>query len=205
MQISEIFYSIQGEGPHTGLPTIFIRSTFCNLRCTYCDTTDAFYGGEEKSIEQILEKIKQYPCKRICLTGGEPLLQKEQPALITALASEGYEMSIETGGSLSIEHLPPAAQIILDLKTPCSGMQDKNYLPNLALLRETDCLKMVVESVTDLEYAQKILAEHPVACPIIISPVWELKNKTRIANWLLKNPHPNMRIGIQIHKVLCVS
>jgi len=206
MIINEIFYSIQGEGPDSGLPTIFIRLTGCNLRCAYCDTKYAYHKGKEISISKILQEIKKYPCNNICLTGGEPLLSKKLPILIKKLHTKNYTISIETNGSLPINQLPKAAKVILDLKTPCSKMQQKNLLKNLKYLRKKDALKIVTNDINDLKFAQKTIENHnkknsPIKCPIIISPMWESKSREKIVGWLLKNPMPNTRIAIQLHKV----
>lgn len=206
MIVNEIFYSIQGESKYSGYPTVFIRLTGCNLRCVYCDSKYSYHGGRRMSVEEIMTEIENFPCRLVCITGGEPLLhKKELPLLIENLAKKGYQVSVETSGSLPIAGLPAIASYILDLKTPSSGMEKHNFLENLPLLEEKDELKFVVGTLADLEFAAHTIRTHPVRCPIIISPVWEMAEKEFVAEWLLQNPLPQTRIGLQIHKVLKVA
>ena len=144
MKINEIFYSLQGEGKWAGLPNIFIRTTGCNLRCSYCDTKYAYHSGEEMNIDSILKIINKYPCKNICLTGGEPLLQNDTPSLINALIDKKYNICLETNGSLKIEGLSNKKSLIisLDIKCPSSNMDDKNLFSNIKFLKEKDQFKI---------------------------------------------------------------
>lgn len=206
MRINEIFYSIQGESKYTGFPTIFIRLTGCNLRCTYCDTKYSYSGGKIMSVEEVIKFIEQYPTKIVCVTGGEPLLhKKELPLLLNNLLEKNYTVSVETSGSLSIEGLPENVSYIVDLKTPSSGMEKHNLMANIPLLQEKDELKFVVETEADLKFVEEILEKENINCPVIISPVWEMKAKDKIADWLLKKCYPNVRIAVQIHKILHVE
>ena len=128
LKINEIYYSIQGEGTKAGLPCVFVRLTFCNLRCTYCDTEYAFYDGKDLSIEDIMQEVSAYNCSLVEITGGEPLVQEESLTLMKLLADNGFEVLLETSGSLSIKNIDPKVKIIMDLKTPSSGMMKKNML-----------------------------------------------------------------------------
>ncbi|NDD92254.1 radical SAM protein, partial [bacterium] len=144
--VSEIFHSIQGEGTHAGLPYVFVRLTGCNLRCTYCDTSYAFHGGSKHTVEDVVEKVRSYRCKNVLLTGGEPLMQRHSKALCRALFHEGFEVSIETHGDAPIEAVTPFARIIMDIKTPSSGMCREGFRRNLPFLKTNDEIKFVIAS-----------------------------------------------------------
>ena len=200
--VNEIFYSIQGEGNDAGLPTIFIRLTGCNLRCSYCDTQYAFYEGEEMGINDILAKIKKWRCKRICITGGEPLLQERIYELIDVLLENNYDVSVETNGSLSIERLIGKNIVIkMDIKLPSSGMHKKMVLENIKLLRSKDELKFVIGCREDYEYAKNILQEYKPRCHIIMQPVWGKMDATKLAEWILEDSI-DARLSLQLHKIL---
>ncbi|KAA0007249.1 MAG: radical SAM protein [Thermoplasmata archaeon] len=200
MKINEIFYSLQGEGSDAGLPTIFIRFTGCNLRCNYCDTRYAFYEGKYMTIDEIMESVKKWSCKRVCITGGEPLLQKNVYALIDELLREGYEVSIETNGSISIMKLSKMnVKIKMDIKLPSSGMHDKMLFGNISLLRGSDELKFIIWNKQDYEYAKDIIARYKPRCQIIMQPVWG--SKIKLADWILKD-EIDARFSIQLHKIL---
>ena len=138
LRLTEIFYSLQGEALTSGLPTIFVRLTGCPLRCTYCDTEYAFTGGERQSLDAIIATIKSFPCKRICLTGGEPLAQPNAIELLKRLLSDDYEISLETAGALTVENVPSEVSKVMDLKTPSSGEAHKNLWSNLDYLTAHD-------------------------------------------------------------------
>ncbi len=200
IKINEIFYSLQGEGSDAGLPTIFIRFTGCNLRCNYCDTRYAFYEGKYMTIDEIMESVKKWSCKRVCITGGEPLLQKNVYALIDELLREGYEVSIETNGSISIMKLSKMnVKIKMDIKLPSSGMHDKMLFGNISLLRGSDELKFIIWNKQDYEYAKDIIARYKPRCQIIMQPVWG--SKIKLADWILKD-EIDARFSIQLHKIL---
>ena len=202
MKINEIFYSIQGEGKNAGFPTIFIRTTGCNLRCTYCDTKYAFYEGEEMSLHDIMEKIKKWNCKRICLTGGEPLLQEETPELVDMLLSEGYTISIETNGSIDISDMAGKNVILsMDIKCPSSGMQDKMRNDNIALLRTCDELKFVIGDRGDYEFAKDVLKKYEPVCEVVMQPSWSVMDAKKLAGWILEDGL-DVRLSLQIHKIL---
>ncbi len=202
MDIYEIFYSIQGEGRETGYPTVFIRTSGCNLRCSYCDTPEAYERGSSMSIEDILREVKKFPCDRVCVTGGEPLLQKETMELLSALIDNGYSVSIETNGSLSIKPLLDFESLLisLDIKCPSSRMHDKMDMNNLRYLSEKDQLKFVISDRVDYEYAKNIIVENSVPCPVFFQPVWS-SNPGRLADWILRDGL-SIRLGLQIHKVI---
>lgn len=200
LKINEIFYSLQGEGSDVGLPTIFIRLTGCNLRCNYCDTKYAFYEGNYMGIDEIMEEIKKWKCKRICITGGEPLIQKGVYGLIDALLEKNYEISIETNGSISIFKLiKKGIKIKMDIKLPSSGMHKKMNFGNIKLLRHNDELKFVIWNREDYEYAKDIIAKYEPKCHIIMQPVWG--SKIKLADWIIKD-ELEARFSIQLHKIL---
>jgi len=207
MKINEIFFSIQGEGKQVGLPTIFIRTTGCDLRCSYCDTVGAYYEGKEMPIEQIIGAVKKYPCKRICLTGGEPLLQSEAVDLANALLDLGYELSLETNGSIAISNFLKKIKenrrklsISLDIKCPSSKMSDKMIFENIHYLSLKDQLKFIIDDKEDYDYAKEIMRKYEPKCEVIFQPVGGM-NAKKIMEWALKDGI-DVRIGIQLHKIL---
>ncbi|RLF47396.1 MAG: hypothetical protein DRN29_02575 [Thermoplasmata archaeon] len=200
--VNEIFYSVQGEGVDTGLPTIFIRLTGCNLRCSYCDTKYAYYEGEELEAENILKRIKEWKCRRICITGGEPLLQENVYDLIDLLLKEKYEISVETNGSIDISKLVGRNVIIkMDIKLPSSGMHDKMKMDNINLLRSHDELKFVIENREDYDYAKKLIEKYRPSCHIIMQPVWKKMEASKLAEWILEDGI-DARLSVQLHKIL---
>lgn len=202
IKINEIFYSIQGEGKTTGLPTVFIRLTGCNLRCSYCDTKYAYYKGKKLETSKIIEKIKKYNCKNICITGGEPLLQKNVTILIDKLIEKNYNILLETNGSYSIKNLLNKKNLIisLDIKCPSSNMQDKMDLNNIKLLEEKDQLKFIIKNKKDYSYAKKIVEKYKPKSTVYFQPVWGT-NPKKLAEWIKKD-HLNVRLGLQIHKII---
>jgi 7-carboxy-7-deazaguanine synthase len=200
--VNEIFYSIQGEGVDAGLPTIFIRLTGCNLRCSYCDTKYAYYEGMEWAAEDILKKIKEWKCKRICITGGEPLLQENVYDLIDLLLKEKYEVSIETNGSIEISKLVKRKVVIkMDVKLPSSGMYNKMRMGNIKLLRNQDELKFVIENKEDYNCAKEIIEKYKPRCHIIMQPVWKKLDAAKLAEWILEDDI-DARLSMQLHKIL---
>jgi 7-carboxy-7-deazaguanine synthase len=209
--ITEIFHSLQGETSLSGVPFAFIRLTGCNLRCTYCDSSYSFKGGTKMSIEEILAKIKPYQVKHVLLTGGEPLLQRQTPALLERLRREGYQVSIETHGEVSIEKVAGQARIILDIKTPSSGMSRGGYRKNLALLRASDEVKFVIASESDYTWAREIVLEGKIpTTEILLSPAVPSKgmpgtfsgvNPRWLAEKILEDRLP-VRMQLQLHKLL---
>ena len=202
MKINEIFYSIQGEGKWSGLPNIFIRTTGCNLRCSFCDTKYAYDDGEEMAIEEILNIISRYPCKHVYVTGGEPLLQEETIELIDALVRQKYKVCIETNGSISLKKVldKKPLMISLDIKCPSSNMHEKMYLKNISFLSDEDQLKFVIGNKNDYNYAKKIIYEYKPVCLVFLQPVWGT-NAANLANWIIKDGLDAM-LSLQIHKIL---
>ena len=201
MRINEIFYSLQGEGKWTGLPNIFIRTTGCNLRCSFCDTKYAYDDGKEMSLEQILKQIHKYPCRYVCLTGGEPLLQDEILKLIELLLKRDYKICLETNGSINIKDLSKKSILIsLDIKCPSSHMHENNDFLNIPLLRKDDQLKFIIKDKKDYNYAKEIIKKYKPRCIIFFQPVWDT-NPNKIANWIISDGL-DVKLGLQIHKIL---
>src|SRR5258708_5753955 len=144
LKINEIFYSIQGESSAAGLPCVFVRLTYCNLRCVYCDTEYAFFEGKDMLIDDIIGEVKKYECKLVEITGGEPLVQPQVHDLMKELSDIGYTVMIETGGSLPIETIDKRVKVIMDLKTPYSKMENKNLYGNIKFLKHGDEIKFVI-------------------------------------------------------------
>ena len=202
MQVTEIFYSIQGEGSTIGSPTVFIRTTGCNLRCVYCDTTYAYTSGKKMEIKKILEQIKTYPCDQICITGGEPLLQEDLKELINGLVQNKKTIILETNGSQSIQEFThyPSLIISMDLKTPSSNMNEHMNLKNIKSLRVQDQLKCIINDKKDYQYAKNIINEYHPNCIIFFQPVWGT-DTSKLASWMLED-HLSVRLGIQLHKII---
>ena len=203
LKINEIYKSIQGESTHAGRPCIFIRLTYCNLRCTYCDSEHAFYDGEELTIKQILKKIKSLSCNLIEVTGGEPLLQKDSIQLLNKLVDEGYEVMLETGGSLSIENVPKSVIKIVDFKCPSSGMMKKNLWEILDYIQPHDEIKFVIGDKEDFNWACNKISEFSInkKCTVLFSPVFNQIESKKIVNWIIKENIP-VRFQLQSHKYI---
>ena len=217
LRLTEIFYSLQGEALTSGLPTIFVRLTGCPLRCVYCDTEYAFTGGERQSLDAIIATIKTYPCKRICLTGGEPLAQPNAIELMQRLLSDGYEISLETAGALSVKDVPAAVSKVMDLKTPSSGEADKNLWSNLDHLTQHDQIKFVIMNRTDYDWAKATLIEHQLdkrVGTVWFSPMFTIADDINdavspevpvlaraLAEWILTDALP-VRFQLQLHKII---
>lgn len=203
LRVSEIFYSLQGESTRAGLPTVFVRLTGCPLRCTWCDTTYAFSGGETLTLSTILERVAAFDCKTICITGGEPLAQTGCPSLLTVLCDAGYSVSLETSGALDISVVDPRVSRIVDIKAPNSGESTRNHWENLDNLRPTDEIKFVLASRADYDWAVAASRQHRLfdRCPILFSPVWDALPPAQLAEWILADRLP-VRFQLQMHKVL---
>jgi 7-carboxy-7-deazaguanine synthase len=202
MKINEIFYSIQGEGKWAGLPNIFIRTTGCNLRCAYCDTKYAYEDGKDLEIKEIINNIKKIDCKYVCITGGEPLLNKDILNLISYLIKDKYFVIIETNGSISIDDIIRFQKLVisLDIKCPSSDMDKKNKFENINLLEKKDQIKFVIRSKEDYNFAKKILNKYEPRCEVFFQPVWG-ENPKKIADWLLSDKL-NVKLGLQFHKII---
>jgi 7-carboxy-7-deazaguanine synthase len=203
LRVSEIFFSLQGEAARVGLPTVFIRLTGCPLRCTWCDTTYAFSGGETLTLSAILDKVRASPTKHVCVTGGEPLAQKNCLALLTLLCDAGYDVALETSGALDIGGVDARVARILDLKTPSSGEVEKNRWENLPLLTRRDEIKIVIADRADYDWATARFREHQLStrCGVLFSPVQGTQDATELAEWILADGL-DARFQIQLHKQL---
>ena len=203
LRLTEIFHSLQVEASRAGLPTVFVRLTGCPLRCVWCDTTYSFTGGEPATVASVLAEVAQYPVRQVCVTGGEPLAQKECLPLLSALCDAGYDVSLETSGALDIAAVDPRVARIMDLKAPDSGESDKNRWENLAFLTPRDEIKIVVASRTDYEWARELIRERRLdtLCPVLLSPAQGLVDPTALAEWILEDGL-NVRLQLQLHKLL---
>jgi 7-carboxy-7-deazaguanine synthase len=203
LRVSEIFFSLQGEAARVGLPSVFIRLTGCPLRCAWCDTAYAFTGGQNLTLTEILEKARAWPTRRICVTGGEPLAQKNTPALLAALCDQGYDVALETSGALNIGGVDARVSRIVDIKTPSSGEMDKNRWENLALLTMRDEIKIVIADRADYDWAVARIREYdlPARCGVLLSPVQDTQDATELAEWILADGL-DARFQIQLHKRL---
>ena len=176
LRVTEIFRSIQGESTHAGRPCSFVRLTGCPMRCTWCDSEYTFTGGERLSVEDVMRKVRDFGCRLVEVTGGEPLAQKEAFALVRRLCEEGHEVLVETGGYVSTEGLDERAKIILDVKCPASGEAGRNHWPNLERLRaDRDEVKFVVADRADWDFAREIVERYGLerrALSVLVSPVW---------------------------------
>ncbi len=204
IHLIEIFKSVQGETTYTGLPTTFIRLAACNLRCTWCDTTYSFGRGEPWEMDNILHQVEENGCPYVCITGGEPLLQKNALPLMTTLCDRGYRLSLETGGSLPIDDVDRRVKVILDIKCPGSGMSHKNLWENLAQLKEGDEIKFVIADETDYLWSKQVCNEHrlfDLPCEVLLSPVFGLLEPKLLVNWMLRDKL-RARLNLQIHKFI---
>ncbi len=204
MKICEIFPSIQGESSMVGIPMLFIRLTGCNLRCSYCDTKYAYEKGYEASVQEVLKSIRKSNLRYIAITGGEPLLQAEVYWLMEALLKD-FNLLLETNGSLSIEKVPHGVKIVLDIKTPGSGMSHKNLLENLRFLKAEDEVKFVITNRDDYEWAKNFIRTHTFkAKEILFSPAFGILSANTLAKWILEDTLP-VRLNLQIHKFISVK
>ncbi|MER3428586.1 MAG: 7-carboxy-7-deazaguanine synthase [Pyrinomonas sp.] len=205
LRVTEIFRSIQGESTHAGRPCAFVRLTGCPMRCTWCDSTYTFTGGERMTIDEIVEQVRSFGCRLVEVTGGEPLAQREAQRLIARLCDEGYEVLVETGGFFSTEGIDPRAAIILDVKCPASGEAERNHWPNLERLRaDKDEVKFVIADRADWEFACQVIARYDLerrARAVLISPVWGAIDLADIADWVASSGR-DLRLQIQMHKVI---
>ncbi len=202
LRITEIFYSLQGESSTVGYPTVFIRLTGCPLRCHYCDTEYAFSGGEWMPLEDIEARVKDYRVKHITVTGGEPLVQKASLPLMQRLCDLGYQVSLETSGSLDISEVDERVAVVMDLKTPSSGEVEKNLLANIGHLMMNDEVKFVIGDRDDYDWAVNMLVAHelPRRCEVLFSPVQGMA-PTQLADWIIEDQLP-VRFQLQLHKIL---
>ncbi|MFP5403983.1 MAG: 7-carboxy-7-deazaguanine synthase QueE [Gammaproteobacteria bacterium] len=203
LRVTEVFLSLQGETSRAGLPTVFVRLTGCPLRCRWCDTTYSFQGGETVTLTDLLRRVADYEVKTVCVTGGEPLAQRNCPALLTALCDAGYSVSLETSGALDIGGVDPRVSRIVDLKPPGSGEDARNRWENLAHLTPHDEIKFVLADRADYDWARAILRDEHLdrICPVLFSPVQGELPPATLAEWILADRLP-VRMQVQLHKIL---
>jgi 7-carboxy-7-deazaguanine synthase len=205
LRVTEIFRSIQGESTHAGRPCTFVRLTGCPMRCTWCDSEYTFTGGEHISIDEVMKQVRDFGCRLVEVTGGEPLAQTEAFDLIKLLCDESYEVLIETGGYVSTEDLDPRAKVILDVKCPASGEAERNHWPNLTRLRpDLDEVKFVIADRGDWDFALGVLQKYDLesrAKSVLISPAWEQINLQSLANWIAESG-TDVRMQLQMHKYI---
>lgn len=203
LAVNEIFFSVQGESTHTGLPCVFVRLTGCNLRCVWCDTAYAFHEGKLMSLGEILDAVRAFPCRRVEVTGGEPLIQAGVPDLLRALCDENYQTLLETGGSLDISTVDPRVHRIVDIKCPGSGMADRNLWSNIQHLKSGDEVKFVVRDHADFDWACGVIQRHRLAerCSVLISGVFGEVPLADLARWILESGIDS-RLQIQLHKII---
>lgn len=201
--VNEIFHSIQGESSHAGRPCVFIRLTYCNIRCSYCDSEYAFYQGNEMSIDSIIEVVRKYDCKLVELTGGEPLFQVNAHELMTRLCGEGFEVLLETGGSLDISSVDARVKRIIDFKCPSSKMMKKNLWENVAHLKGSDEVKFVIGDREDYQWANQMITEYQITkrCPVLMSTVFGVLEPIELAQWILQDKL-SVRFQLQTHKYI---
>ena len=201
LNITEIFYSLQGEAKEVGIPTVFVRLTGCPLRCNYCDTAYAFKGNNPLSIQHILDEVAQYNAQYVCVTGGEPMAQSNCLKLLDSLIDSGYNVSMETSGSIDITPVNSRVSIVMDIKTPSSTEEHQNRYENLPILKSKDQLKFVIASRSDFDWCTEILDNHKVESEILFSPVYESLQPVELADWILEKKL-NVRLQVQLHKLL---
>lgn len=203
LKISEIFYSLQGESTFVGLPTVFVRLTGCPLRCSWCDTEYAFSGGKWIDIDDIVEQVKSYGTPYVCVTGGEPLSQKRCIKLLDKLTENGFNVSLETSGALSLANVNDKVTIIMDLKAPGSGEESKNLYENINYIDSKDQIKFVIKDRVDYHWTQNIINRYNLIdkCEVLLSPVAGEINPTDLATWILDDKML-VRFQLQLHKIL---
>lgn len=203
LRVTEIFHSIQGESTFAGQPCVFVRLTGCPLRCTWCDTAYAFYGGRDQTIDEILGTVREYGCEVVEVTGGEPLGQPETIELLKQLCDQGYTVLLETSGALDTAPVDPRVRIILDVKCPGSGMTERMHWPNVERLRSDDEAKFVIQDRTDYEWAKDVAARYRLTdrCTVLFSPVFGTLNPRQLAEWVLSDRLP-IRFQLQLHKYI---
>jgi len=203
VKLTEVFLSIQGEADAVGWPTVFVRLTGCPLRCTYCDTEYAFYGGEWFSNTSVLEQVKAHGVKHVCVTGGEPLAQKGCFALLAALCDAGFDVSLETSGAMDISSVDARVVRVVDIKTPGSSEEKRNRYQNLDVLTARDQLKFVLCDRTDYEWARAMVLDRKLAqrCQVLFSSSFTQVQPTQLAQWIIADRLP-VRFQLQLHKIL---
>ena len=203
LRITEIFLSLQGESSTVGLPTVFVRLTGCPLRCVYCDTTYAFKGGENRSIDAIVDEVLSHGVQHVTVTGGEPLAQKRCINLLGALCDKGLSVSLETSGAIDVSEVDPRVMKVMDLKTPSSGEMARNLMGNLEHLSAHDEVKFVIGDQADYDWSVEQLKTHAIdqRCKVLFSPVQGQFSPTELADRIVTDRLP-VRFQLQLHKLL---
>lgn len=206
MRVNDIYLSIQGEDLEAGLPTVFVRTARCNLRCKWCDThfkEPCKIMPENLVVEEV--RLVGRDIKRVCVTGGEPLLEEDMLDFLEHLARKDYEISVETNGSIDVQPFL-SYKIVMDIKCPSSGMTKYMFFHNLCQLKASDQVKFVIEDKNDYYYAKRIVKEFKTQANILFSPVFdkELRIARRLSKWIIKDRLP-VRLNLQIHKLLLMK
>ncbi len=203
LRINEIFHSLQGEADTVGFPTVFVRLTGCPLRCRYCDTEYAFHAGDWHDIEAILERVRAFGTRHVCVTGGEPLAQPNCLKLLARLCDAGFDVSLETSGAMDIAAVDARVSRVLDVKTPGSQEESRNRTANFALLTRRDQVKFVVCSREDFDWSRQFVREHALGsrCQVLFSPSYGEVSPTALAEWILAE-RLDVRFQLQLHKIL---
>lgn len=206
LKINEIFYSIQGETTYVGIPTVFVRLTACNLRCTYCDTKYSYHEGENQTLDMIMQEIESHKTPYVCITGGEPLLQKEVHTLMKLLCDRGYKVSLETSGSKSVELVDPRVKIILDVKTPDSGAANSFIMDNISFSSASTEYKFVICSEKDFEWSEEFCRQHKLFEKFVVlySPSYGQVSERWLAEKIL-HENSSARLQLQLHKYIWSS
>jgi len=203
LKVNEIFYSLQGESTAAGKPCVFIRLSYCNLHCDYCDTEYAFHDGKDITIGQIIEDVTSYNCKLVEVTGGEPLLQENVHPLLKTLCDSGFSVLLETGGHVNIDTVDKRVKIIMDIKCPSSNESEKNHWLNLDILKNSDEVKFVISDKNDFDWAKSIISKYKLSKKFVIlfSPVFGILNNKDLAEWILIEKLP-VQMQLQMHKYI---
>jgi 7-carboxy-7-deazaguanine synthase len=202
LRINEIFHSLQGEADAVGYPTVFVRLTGCPLRCQYCDTEYAFHAGDWWNLDAIVDKVRTYETRHVCVTGGEPLAQPDCPTLLERLCDAGFQVSLETSGAMDIAPVDTRVSRVVDVKTPGSHEGARNRIENFALLTPHDQLKFVICSREDYDWSKAFFREHGLAGHrVLFSPSYQQISPTELADWILADRLP-VRFQLQLHKIL---
>ena len=203
LKINEIFYSIQGESSFSGLPCVFVRLTYCNLRCSYCDTEYAFYNGKDMSFSEIINEVKKHPTQLVMITGGEPLLQKKSIDLMQCFIDEKYSVMLETSGSLSLQNVPKEVIKIVDFKCPSSKMKEKNMWSILNDIDKKDEIKFVIGDKEDYDWSRSKINRYKLydKCQILFSPVYGKIDMKDLCDWVLSDGL-KVRLQTQLHKFI---
>jgi len=203
LKVNEIYYSLQGESAYAGLPCVFVRLTYCNLRCGYCDTEYAFYEGKDISADEIIAEVRKFNCNLVEVTGGEPLYQKESIQLIKRLCGEGFKVLLETGGHMSLADVDEKVHIVMDMKTPSSKMSKKNMYENFSYLKSTDEVKFVIGSREDYDWSKNVIGKYNLngKFNILFSNVFGALSNRELAEWIIED-RLNVRYQLQAHKYI---